>query len=157
MKLLSWALQRRMIYRGTRFVVIAVVFGPLISGLLISLVAYKPMGPMELLVTEIAFTIGGYYFGVVPAALSSILIVARRWVSVVEALVITAVATFVIAFVFISASSWLSEVPRAAGVGLALALLSIPGAIGAGLLAAWWGAFTPSELHKRAAASSTLD
>lgn len=150
-----------MIYRGARFVVTAVVFGPLISGLLVSAVMGsllpRPIGPLELLVTEIGFAIGGYYFGTVPAAIASILIVVRRRVSFVEALAIASVTTFLVYFVFISASSWLSEVSNAAGLGFSMALVSIPAAICSGLLAAWWGAFSPPRLPEHRASGHGAD
>ena len=72
----------------------------------------------------------------------SILIVARRSISFLEALLITAVTTFLVYFIFIAASSWLTRLSEAASLGLTLALVSLPAGIGVGLLAAWWGVFT---------------
>lgn len=161
MKWLAWALRRRMIYRGTRFVVISTFFGPVTCGLLLSIVtAFQPYGPKSIYdqsVTSLVFAIGALLFGSVPAFIASVLIVVRRFGSVVEALAITVATTFVLYFVFFWASSWFSATVPAAATGLAMSLVSIPGAIGAGLLAAWWGAFTPSELHRRAAAPSSTN
>lgn len=158
MKLLAWALKRRMIYRGTRFVVIATFFGPATCGLLMSIVtAFPPYGPKTIFdqsVTSLGFAIAAIVFGAVPAFVASILIAVRRFVSVLEALAITVATTFVLSFVFSWASSWFSAIVPAAAAGLAMSLFSIPGAIGAGLLATWWGAFTPSELHRHTARPS---
>lgn len=161
MKWLAWALRRWMIYRGTRFVVIATFFGPATCGLLMSIVtAFPPYGPKSVFdqsLISLVFAFAALLYGAVPAFVASILIVVRRFVSVVEALAITVVTTFVLYFVFFWASSWFSAIVPAAAAGLAMSLFSIPGAVGAGLLAAWWGAFTPSELHRRAAAPSSTN
>lgn len=147
MQWFAWALRRRVVHNGARFVCIAVVLGPLMSGLLLSrvfgMLSRRSGGPLEFLATEAGFAIGGYIFGIVPAAIASMLIVARRSISFLEALLITATTTFLVFFIFISASSWLTRLSEAATLGLTLVLVSLPAAIGVGLLAAWWGAFTP--------------
>lgn len=159
MKWLAWALRRRMIYSGTRFVVISTFFGPIIPGLLLSVTtAFPPYGPksfLDQIVTSLGFAIGALVVGAVPALIASVLIVLRRPVSFIEALAITVVTTFTLYFIFICAASWLSGVDFAAGAGLTMAVLSVPGAIGAALLAARWGAFSPSRLPGAAATAST--
>jgi hypothetical protein len=119
--------------------------------------AFPPYGPKSIFdqsLTSLGFAIGAIVFGAVPAFVASVLIVVRRFISALEALAITIATSFLLGFVFSWASSWFSAILPSAAVGLAISLFSIPGAIGAGLLAAWWGAFTPSELHRRAAAPS---
>lgn len=140
-------LRDRTVVKPGRLVAIASIVGPLISSLLTvgpfffgSLPA-TALEPLHLAVNVLLFGIGSYCFGLVPALLASVVLVLRRNITVLEAVVVALGVSFAVGTCYGMLGA--SDAPLIGG--LSLTLLAIPATIGVGLLATWWGAFgTPS-------------
>lgn len=92
-------------------------------------------------VNVLLFAIASYGFGLVPALLASVVLVLRRNITVLEAVVVALGVSFAVGTSYGMLGA--SGAPLVSG--LSLTVLAIPATIGVGLLATWWGAFgTPS-------------
>lgn len=145
---MDWLLRKRTIYRRGRFVVAAALAGPTSVALVLywaSLFSISPGAQLsgglpEALSLLFLYLFVGFWIGLGPALVAALLIAWRRRASVLEAVIITVATTASLSFLLQPNRTEFSPLTVVAETGM-VGLLILPGMVGAGVVAAWWGAF----------------
>lgn len=145
---MDWLLRKRTIVRRGRFVVASALAGPTSVALVLywaSLFSIPPGAQLsgglpEALTLLFLYLFGGFWIGLAPALISALLIAWRLRASVLEAMIIAVATTASLSFLVQSGRTEFSPLSIAAEIGM-VGLLILPGLVGAGLVAMWWGAF----------------
>ncbi len=141
----NWLLRDRLIHRPGLLVAVASVIGPIVPALVFvgPFVLGKQSAvipaPLDVAINVVLLCLGGYFFGLLPAFLASLILALRRNITVLEAVVAALGTSFIVGTLYGMAG--LSSTPLYTGTSLAL--MSIPATLVVGLLAAWWGVFAP--------------
>lgn len=144
----EWLVRDRVIAYPGRLLVLAAGFGPPISALVVmgplffGSLPSTAFSPVNLAFNVIMFCIGSYVMGLLPALVAAMILILRRNITVLEALVVTFGASFAAGTLY-GISSGSSATPIYTGASLAL--IAAPGAIGVGLLAVRCGVFATRQ------------